>query len=281
MRVGALCAGYGGLELGLQQAGIDVELCWYSEIDLHACEVMGLRYPSVANLGDLTEISDTPVVDVVTAGFPCQPVSKAGKQKGVNDERWLIEDVCEVASRACAKFVVLENVPNLLTANSGDAMARTISALASNGFSAEWGCVRASDVGAPHQRLRWFCVAKPEQAGRVASDPVGEGPQRRSPLRRGGKFDFGESGVDFARWGVYAEAVARWELITGRQAPDPTDSKCRLNPRFSEWMMGLPEGWVTDAVQGRSHQLRILGNGVVPQQAAYAFNLLNGENNEL
>lgn len=78
------------------------------------------------------------------------------------------------------------------------------------------------------------------------------------------------------RWGDYAAAIRRWEHVLGRPAPDPTEpgtkGQPRLAPRFVEWLMGLPDGWVT-AVPGltRNAQLRLLGNGVVPQQAAYAI----------
>jgi DNA-cytosine methyltransferase len=167
VRVGALCAGYGGLEMGLTLAGVGVDLAWFAEIDRHAAQVMSYHHPNVPNLGDLTEITDPPPVDVVTAGFPCQPVSHAGKRKGVNDERWLIDDVCQVARRASADWLILENVGGLLSANGGDAMARVVAALAANGFAAEWTCVRASDVGAPHGRLRWFCVAHSVRVGHV------------------------------------------------------------------------------------------------------------------
>jgi len=75
-------------------------------------------------------------------------------------------------------------------------------------------------------------------------------------------------------WGKYAPAIARWAQVIGRPAPDPTEpgsnGLLRLSTRFVEWMMGLPPGHVTDHV-GRSAALRILGNGVVPQQAAYAY----------
>lgn len=76
-------------------------------------------------------------------------------------------------------------------------------------------------------------------------------------------------------WGPYAAAVARWEAATGRPAPWPNDVRGRLAPEFVEWMMGLRPGWVT-AVPGlsRVQQLKALGNGVVPQQAAYAFRVL-------
>ena len=76
-------------------------------------------------------------------------------------------------------------------------------------------------------------------------------------------------------WGDYATAITRWEQVLGRSAPDPTEpsrtGKPQLSPRFVEWMMGLPEGWVTDTPISRAQQLRALGNGVVPQQAAYAI----------
>lgn len=84
------------------------------------------------------------------------------------------------------------------------------------------------------------------------------------------------SGIE---WGKYAPAVRRWERIT-RPAPAPTElntrGKPRLNSEFAEWMMGLPAGWVTDPAIGltRSQQLKALGNGVVPAQAAYALTQL-------
>ncbi len=298
MRVGALCAGYGGLELGLSLAGLDVELTYYAEIDKHAAQVMGHHHPDVPNLGDLTEITDPPRVDVVTAGFPCQPVSTAGKRKGVNDERWLIEDVCRVAWEARADWLILENVAGLRSANGGDAMARVVSALAGNGFAAEWTSVRASDVGAPHGRLRWFCLAYADQSsGEAWGDTRHDGKRLRqepmgpaSPAADAGRFGAqvpGQRGLPTVEesgsvgpqgrtdFGPYADAVARWEPIVRRPAPDPTDDKRRLNPRFVEWMMGLPDGWVTDAGVTRSQALKILGNGVVPQQAALALRLLS------
>ena len=76
------------------------------------------------------------------------------------------------------------------------------------------------------------------------------------------------------KWGQYAPAIARWEAILGRPAPAPTETTMkgaqRLSPRLVEWMMGLPEGWVTDRGLSRPDQLKCLGNGVVPQQAAAA-----------
>jgi DNA (cytosine-5)-methyltransferase 1 len=77
-----------------------------------------------------------------------------------------------------------------------------------------------------------------------------------------------------ADFGPYAEAIARWEPIVGRPAPEPVDSKGRLNPVFVEWMMGLPDGWVSSRLEARTRALKVLGNGVVPQQAAAAVRIL-------
>ncbi|NEA37702.1 DNA cytosine methyltransferase [Streptomyces sp. SID11385] len=80
---------------------------------------------------------------------------------------------------------------------------------------------------------------------------------------------------DGTRWGRYAAAVARWEILT-RPAPEPTDAAGRLRAEFVEWMQGLEPGWVTATPGlGRPAQLTALGNGVVPQQAAHALHLLN------
>jgi DNA (cytosine-5)-methyltransferase 1 len=83
--------------------------------------------------------------------------------------------------------------------------------------------------------------------------------------------------VEKSTWGKYAPAIARWEQVLGRPAPAPTEptgraGAHRLSPRFVEWMMGLPDGWVT-GVPGvsRNEQLRALGNGVLPLQAAAAL----------
>jgi hypothetical protein len=77
-------------------------------------------------------------------------------------------------------------------------------------------------------------------------------------------------------WGKFAPAIRRWEMVIGRQAPEPTrpdgtNGTHRLNPKFTEWMMGLPEGWLTDIGLSRNNELKACGNGVVPQQAALAL----------
>ena len=304
MRVGALCAGYGGLELGLQLAGIDTDLVWVAETDKHASAVLDARF-GVPNLGDLTEIVDPPAVDAITAGFPCQPVSHAGRRAGIDDERWLIRDVVSVARQAGAQWIFMENVRGLLTANQGDAFGQVLDALADGGFDARWACVRADQsVGACHRRDRWFCVAYASgerhgggqdggEVGCVDCGAEGEASQRQRarqvPIHRGatpvayadieGSQGHGEDGLPEAGgqvdpgWGDYGAAIQRWGHVIGRVAPAPVvDDK--MSSRFVEWMMGLPDGWVTGAGLSRTQELKMLGNGVVPQQAAAAYGWL-------
>jgi DNA (cytosine-5)-methyltransferase 1 len=81
-------------------------------------------------------------------------------------------------------------------------------------------------------------------------------------------------------WGAYEPAIRQWEEILGRPAPQPTEAgtrgQPRLSARFVEWMMGMPAGWVTDLPLTRTAQMRLLGNGVVPQQAITGFHTLDG-----
>ncbi len=267
-KVGALCAGYGGLEMALSEV-VHTNLTWVSEIESDdlvkdaPSRILQKRFGK-PNLGDLTKIKEPPKVDIVTAGFPCQPVSLAGKGKGVEDERWLIHDVCRIAKEAEAQWLILENVPGIFSANDGAALSAVCAAMANFGFTRwEWDTFRASDVGAPHKRQRWFCIATNTDCTRL---------QRRR-TKRPVQTDCRAS--SFA-WGNYARAIQRWEEILGRPAPDPALEYGYLSHYFVEWMMGLPEGHVTGTDLGlsRSVAIKCLGNGVVPQQAQFAIKKL-------
>jgi DNA (cytosine-5)-methyltransferase 1 len=88
-----------------------------------------------------------------------------------------------------------------------------------------------------------------------------------------------EDQVLLTNWGKFEPAIRRWEAIIGRPAPEPTkpdgkEGNHRLSSKFTEWMMGLPEGWITDIGLKRNDELKACGNGVVPQQAELALSLL-------
>ena len=160
MRIGSLCTGIAGLELGLQYAGIETKPVFVSDIDPGACDWLDQAMPYTPNLGDFTQLDELPEVDIITAGFPCQPVSQAGLRQGIHDERWLFDDICRLVSRMDSRPVLfLENVSGILTANSGEAMGRVVHGLADIGYYITWGTLPAAAVGAPHQRNRWWGLA--------------------------------------------------------------------------------------------------------------------------
>lgn len=183
------------------------------------------------------------------------------------------------------------------------ALGAVLGDLAELGYDAEWSGVRASDAGAPHVRFRVVIVAYPASGGRErwnipayaepaygqSRDPYGADAQDTHLATRGerwqpapGQEEGGRSWPNIGRrggtpdWGPYEEAIRRWERITGRVAPAPTENM-RLATPFVEWMMGLPAGHVTGLGLRRSAELKALGNGVVPQQAALALRVLLGQ----
>ena len=247
MSVGALCAGYGGIELGLSTI-VETELVWHSEICEVADTIMKQRF-GTPNLGDLLQINEPPEWDIVTAGFPCQPVSLGGYRKGIEDERWIIEDVCKVARKAGARFLILENVSGILTANNGDAMGRVVQAMAQNGFGKfEWGTIRASDTGAPHRRERWFCIATNSESaewGNKKSEIMETTTRSTAEFRERTGTNSGTCIHTETEWEQYKPAIRRWESLIGRAAPRPDLADGSLSHYFvsGRWgylKVGLP-----------------------------------------
>jgi DNA (cytosine-5)-methyltransferase 1 len=264
LSVGSLCTGYGGLEMGLQAVYGDIDLRFVSDIDEDASTLLAHHHPKVPNLGDLTVIdwADIEPVDVLCAGYPCQPFSTAGKRKGLDDERAIFKYIADAISVLRPKHVLLENVAGHLTIGA----TAVIATLTRLGYNTRWGIVRASDTGAPHKRARLF----------IWADTTNANSARLQRLR--GECELAEdSGQKRFTWGDYEPAIQRWETVMGRPAPHPAHKK-GVNTVFVEWLMGLPEGYVTDTGLSRKAQLKILGNGVVPQQAEFAINTLWGFN---
>jgi len=300
MRIGSLFSGYGGLDIAVA-AHYGASVAWHVEFDKHPSAILAHHYPDIPNYGDVTGVDWATVepVDIITGGYPCQPFSHAGTRKGTNDERHLWPYFAAAIRILRPRLVVLENVAGHLTLGFDEVLAD----LAALGFDAEWGVVSASDAGAPHRRQRLFVVAadaaddglawgggsRPGRTGLAGCDLDPDGltllPTPTARDWKDGATDPDAVPVNGllgrAVWhdfGPYAAAIARWEAVTGAPAPAPTepgkDGRPRLSPRFVEWMMGLPDGHVTGVGIPRNAQLKALGNGVVPAQAALALSLL-------
>lgn len=338
MKLGSLCTGYGGLDMAAE-AYFDAETVWVSEFDKYASKVIEERI-NKPNLGDLKVIDwhNVESIDILTAGYPCQPFSHAGLRKGVEDERHLWPYIKTAISILRPRFVFLENVRG----HFGLGFREVLTDLTSIGYDTRWTLIRASDVGAPHRRERLFILAY-SNGTRWEGSP---GSQRSDGLKQGGEvtantsesrlscsntsdLQSGESGAcgscdtptnsDCIRCHDAQRGIADLQRQTGQEfnrpdrheyrrgtavipntnncggfgsmqgsskrydprrqmhlqaVPAPLDSD-RLNPKFVEYMMGLPDGWVTDIDISYIQKLKILGNGVVPQQAYRALEILN------
>lgn len=156
MRIGSLFSGYGGLDLAVAQH-YGAEVVWHAEVEPAACRVLGARFPGVPNLGDVTGVdwATVPPIDILTAGWPCQPFSHAGNRRGTSDPRHLWPHVATALRVLRPRILVGENV----AAHLGLGFDHVLADLAALGFDAWWGVVRASDTGAPHRRERLWVVA--------------------------------------------------------------------------------------------------------------------------
>jgi DNA (cytosine-5)-methyltransferase 1 len=255
----ALCAGIGGLDLGVRACRPDHALVGVVERQAYCAAVLVGRMAEQAldqapiwdDLATFDARTWRGAVDLVTAGFPCQPVSLAGQRRGQDDERWLWPEVWRITRECGARLLFIENVPGLRSLGLADILAD----LAACGWSAEWDCVPASAVGAPHGRDRLFILAAdPDGAGLpelgidVMHDgirpPRGdntdgcsgapEGPTRRGPIRH--------------PWGPAPVAVVR-----------------RVDDGASDELDGDP--W--------ADRIHALGNSVVPAAAAFAWRALS------
>src|SRR5262252_3402623 len=182
----ALCAGAGGLELGLRIAlGDDYRCVVYVEREAYAAATLVARMAdqtldTAPVWDDLSTFDGKPwrgVVDIVSAGFSCQPWSPAGKRLGIEDERWIWPDIERVVREVGPEWVFLENVGGLVRGG----IEHVLRDLAASGFDAEWDCVSAAEVGAPHLRERLYILAhRASQRPREA-----RGLYTESPLRPG------------------------------------------------------------------------------------------------
>lgn len=156
-----LFSGIGGFSLGLERTG-GFRTVAFAELSPYPARVLAKHWPHVPNLGDVTT-ADYPHADVITAGFPCQDLSNAGKRAGLAGERsGLWREVVRAVRVVRPLYVALENVAALLHRGLGTVLGD----LAANGYDAEWDCIPASHVGAPHGRDRWWALAYPQRGER-------------------------------------------------------------------------------------------------------------------
>jgi DNA (cytosine-5)-methyltransferase 1 len=166
--VGSLFSGIGGLDLGLERAGMEV--IWQSEVDPFASRVLAKHWPHTPNLGDVTTIDWSTVErpDLICGGYPCPAFSQAARGRNVAPDLW--PHMRDAIAALRPGWVLLENV----AAHLGRGFPSVLADLHALGFNAEWDVVSACSVGASHPRRRLFCVAHSNRGSEPARTGHGE-----------------------------------------------------------------------------------------------------------
>ena len=223
---GSLFAGIGGFDLGFERAGFECR--WQVEIDSYATKILEKHWPQVHRQRDIRECnaSNLERVDCIIGGFPCQDISYAGRGAGLDGERsGLFFEAVRLVRELQPRAIVLENVAALLTRG----LDRVLGTLAEIGYDAEWHCIPAAAVGAPHIRDRLFVFA------------YGSG------LRMEGK-----STQPIQRF----EAFSRFKNVRG------VEDLRERSDLYPPLLCGSSDG-----IPARVDRLRCLGNAIVPQVA--------------
>ena len=311
MRVLSLCSGIGGLDLAAEMAGMEV--IGQVEIDPFCQAVLAKHWPCVTRLGDIKEVQggEFGPIDLITAGFPCQPYSEAGKRLGREDPRYLWPEIARLICAVRPRWIVLENVPGLLTVESGRVFRDILWTLAQMGYDAGWGVYGAADVAAPQLRERVFIVAytrNQSERGGQAWSGRSEDSDRRSPVAD--PTSQGWQGTIWAESSIFPN-IARQSAGVGQADPSgarlslwertagerPRASTSRSAARQAQSVLGrgvarlsnrldrsrwparpneAQENWepprvVTERIPNRAARLKALGNAVVPAQAYPIF----------
>ena len=265
----SLFSGYGGLSLALKLTGIQTRTVAYVEWEKYPQGIIKARikdgYLDDAPLfGDISTFRGEQfrgVVDIITAGFPCPPFSQAGLHRGVEDPRNKWPDTLRVIREVRPQYVLLENVPGILTASRKRGTpsygAVVVGELAETGYDCFWQVIGADDVGAPHRRKRWLCFG-------VLADCKGERLEgvRVNSHQEGWQESDGSVGLrsrTIPTWPPGPSQSDEW----GRVLTDRPDLAPALTKKAESQFRGM--------VDGRSHrvdELKALGNGVVPAVVA-------------
>ena len=178
---GSLFSGIGGFDRGFERAGFTT--IWQVERDPFCLEVLERHYPNVRRIRDIADAAsaDLETPAVLTGGFPCQPVSLAGQRRAQADARWLWPPMRSLVAKLRPSFVVIENVPGLLSAGYDE----VCDDLESEAYTIGTLIIPACAVGCPHLRNRLWILAYTESV-RVAERRTAQcGSETRQPMLEG------------------------------------------------------------------------------------------------
>ena len=288
----SFCSGYAGIERGLDLAGIRHRVIAYVEIEAFAIANLVSKMES----GQLdpapiyTDLKTFPselfrdAVDIITGGYPCQPFSAAGKRLGEKDPRHLWPYIREHIYTIQPARVFLENVEGHISMG----LSSVISDLEEDSYGATWGIFSAREVGAPHQRKRVYIMADcngvrcdwgtlsngdSKRPMEVEALEGSEQPLVRSEVE-GCSGNSGGELADTSNEGLQGSSVAQNFIREEQKSNDQLFARCNTT-QVGSWQPEPGVGRVVDGCADRVDRIRLLGNGVVPQTAAKAWQVLS------
>lgn len=249
LKVLDLFSGIGGFSLGLERTG-GFETVAFCEIEPFPRRVLAKHWPEVPCYDDVRTLTvdtlrrDGIAVDVICGGFPCQDISLAGAGAGLEGERsGLWSEIARLVGELRPLFVIVENVAALL----GRGLDRVLGDLAALGYDAEWHCIPASAVGAPHRRDRFWLVAYPARE-------LLDGSRDAGPA---GRYEYSNRSADVP------DADSQRQQEQRRSVP--AFAQYLELERCGGWSAEPDVGRMAHGVPSRVDRLAGLGNAVVPQ----------------
>ena len=265
LKVLDLFSGIGGFSYAAERLVGGFETTQFVEIDTYCQRVLHKNFPNVPIHHDITEFNATEgQFQVITAGFPCQDVSIAGRQEGIGEgtRSGLFFHVLRLARQIQPKFILFENVRNLISHKDGETFQQILQEITKAGFDVEWSVVSAKDVGACHLRERLWFIAYPS---RVNED------RTESPIQAG-RDTATSSTTDATNTDCQRLEGLRGEhqLREGSEEETPcwSPQPHTLEP---DWRGYLSQPTICrgdDGLSNRILRLKALGNSIVPQAAA-------------
>ena len=272
MRFGSLFSGIGGMDLGLERAGM--ECVWQVEIDDYCQRVLAKHWPDVERFADVREVGkhNLAPVDLIAGGFPCQPHSVAGKRAGAADDRNLWPEYLRIVRELEPRYVLGENVPGLRTTM----LDTVLSDLENAGYTVWTFNIPACALDAPHRRERLFIVARRERMGR--KEGASEGVQSQEQKQEGQEPQHICEGISETKDVAYCSG----KRIQGQRASRKqiaeihggSEIPMRDGCHGTFWTVEPDVGRVAHGVPNRVDRLRGLGNAVVPQVAEYVGRMI-------
>jgi DNA (cytosine-5)-methyltransferase 1 len=264
MNVLDLFSGIGGFSLGLERAGFKtVAFC---EVDKNCHKVLKKNWPDVPIFTDVKTLKGSDInepIDVICGGFPCQDISFAGKGAGLEGERsGLWWEFHRLIKEIKPKWVIAENVSALRSRG----LDKVLSSLNEVGYDAEWHCIPASSVGAPHQRDRIWILAYPNNSRSRTPECNFDSDREKIEQERNNKSFIGISGCgeDISNSNEFGTQIQIAGEYSSEQVLRGSSETWRA--RVGEfWSIEPSVGRVANGVSNRSHRIKQLGNAVVPQ----------------